>query len=230
MSDVDFQKRREAGRKRLDEMDKNFLEDGSDREQFFTAVYAQANGDEAAIPWADMEAKQYLKDWLTNNKPNKGKAIDIGCGLGDNAEAISSAGYKTIGFDFSQDAIDWAKKRFHKTSVQYVAADLMSLPEEWSAKFDFVHESYTLQSIPPDTLAKTIPATASLVAPGGRLLVYTRIRNDGKSAEGPPWPLEISKAMSFEKHGLELASRNDFVVRRHDREVPHVLCEWRRPT
>lgn len=229
MKDADFERRRAEGRKRLDAMDKGDLGAELSRKDFFAAVYDQAAGDEAAIPWADMEVKPYLREWLEQNPKHRGHAMDIGCGLGDNAEALAEAGYTTTAFDFSNEAIEWAKKRFPQTQVNYETADLMELPKEWHQGFDLVHESYTLQSIPPDTLDITIPATASLVAKGGRLLVYARYRNDGVAADGPPWPIEISRAMSFSDYGLELVHREDFVIKRHDRDIPHILCEWRRP-
>ncbi len=92
-----------------------------------------------------------------------------------------------------------------------------------------MHECYTLQSIPPETLVNSIPSVASLVAPNGILLVYTRIREDESEVEGPPWPLEERKVMSFVDQGLELVSREDFILERPDRDIPHSFCVWRRP-
>lgn len=229
MSNKDFEKRREEGRKHADQLEARVMGDKVKRTEFFSSVYQDAKGDEAAVPWADMAPKRELDEWLETNAPFEGRAIDIGCGLGDNAEALANAGFQTTGFDFSQEAIDWAKQRFPNSSVTYETADLTRLPEDWLHAFALVHECYTLQSIPPQTLEETIPATASLVAPGGVLLVYARVREDGEHADGPPWPLEISKAMSFTDYGLELVSQKDFSLDRGERKIPHVFCVWRRP-
>jgi SAM-dependent methyltransferase len=224
-----FEERREAGRKFADSLDRSGFENDVGRKDFFRSVYDNAAGDPAAIPWADMEPKRTLLEWLENHPSHEGEAIDIGCGLGDNAEAIASYGYQTIGFDFSEQAIEWASQRFFRSAVDYRTADLLNLPTPWRGRFQLVHECYTLQSLSPTTLSRTIPATASLVAPDGILLVYARVRQDGAEADGPPWPLEMSQAMSFEHYGLVLENREDFTICKREREIPHIFCVWRRP-
>ena len=175
------------------------------------------------------QRKDRLDQWLAGNPAHSGRAIDIGCGLGDNAEALAAAGYTTTAFDFSPKAIDWARERFPDSPVAYHVADLFDLPDEWRGSFDLVHECYTLQSIPPETLDKSVPAIASLVAAGGTLLVYTRVRADGSAVEGPPWPLENSIALSFYRHGLECIHKEEFELERPDRSIPHLFMVWRRP-
>ncbi|MEM9278589.1 MAG: methyltransferase domain-containing protein [Pseudomonadota bacterium] len=227
--DPEFLKRREKAMAEVQLLDKDVIHNNPEREAFFETVYDRAEGDAAAVPWADLAAKHKLAEWLEANPDHKGRAMDVGCGLGDNAEALTEAGYQTSAFDFSPKAIDWATSRFPDSSVEYRIADLFNLPAEWDQAFELVHECYTLQSIPPETLEKSIPAVANLVAPGGILLVYTRIRPEGGEVDGPPWPLEEAKAMSFDLHGLELVSREDFELERPGRTIPHVFCVWRRP-
>ena len=227
-TEEEFQARQEALKSEVNKLDKDSLHSLPEREKFFQDVYNNADGDAAAVPWAEMKAKHKLISWLEENPDHEGRAIDVGCGLGDNAEALSEAWYETIGFDFSAKAISWAKQRFPESDVTYRQMDLFDLPQEWLGAFDLVHECYTLQSIPSETLEKSIPAVASLVAHDGILLVYSRIRKDGAEVEGPPWPLEETKLLSFADHGLELVSREDFMLERPDRQIPHVFCVWRR--
>jgi len=224
----EFLKRRDALKLEVNKLDSDTIHSMPEREAFFEDVYRNAEGDAAAVPWADLAAKEKLLTWLSDNPDYEGRAIDVGCGLGDNAEALSEAWFETIGFDFSAKAISWAKQRFDESDVTYRQADLFDLPDEWIGAFDLVHECYTLQSIPPETLTKSIPSIASLLAPEGMLLVYTRIREDGGEVDGPPWPLEEMQAMSFADHGLELVSREDFVLDWREREIPHVFCVWRK--
>lgn len=225
----DFKARQEALKSKINALDKDMIHSLPEREKFFQDVYNNADGDAADVPWADLAAKDRLANWLEENPDHEGRAIDVGCGLGDNAEALSEAWYETIGFDFSPKAISWAKQRFEDSDVTYRQMDLFDLPQEWIGAFDLVHECYTLQSIPPETLEKSIPAVASLVAPNGILLVYSRIRDDGGDVNGPPWPLEETQIMSFTNHGLELVSREDFIIERPDKKIPHAFCVWRRP-
>ncbi len=227
-NDTDFEKRREDTIQQINALDKDTIENNPQRDVFFEAVYENAEGDAALVPWADLKAKQQLDDWLDSNPSKTGKAIDVGCGLGDNAERLAKAGYETTAFDFSKKAIEWATSRFSNSPVAYHHADLFNLPDAWRGSFDLVHECYTLQAIPPATLAQSVPAVASLVAPGGTLLVYTRTRENGTDVEGPPWPLEEKVAMSFDQHGFQLITAEEFTVERPGRLVPGIWCEWRK--
>jgi SAM-dependent methyltransferase len=194
----------------------------------YDAVYAGANGDPAEVPWADLAAKPQLVEWLDAN-PATGLAIDVACGLGDNAEALSEAGWDTTAFDISSEAISWARQRFPETKVDYQIADLFDLPKLWLGAFDLVVESYIFQTMPPSYLPRSVPAVCSLIKPGGRLLVYTRLREEGDAVDGPPWPLEPSAIARLSDLGLEQASRQDFILQKGERHIPHAFMEWRRP-
>lgn len=229
MTTENFKKRQEAAKTVVNALDKADLETAPRRSKFFNHVYQNAGGDAVYVPWADLAPKPEIKAWLEAN-PGQGKAIDVACGLGDNAEALASAGWETTAFDVSEGAISWAKQRFPNSNVDYRAADLFALPAEWIGKFDVVNECYTLQAMPPETLAQTVPAIASLLAPAGRLLIYTRIRNDRVHADGPPWPLTEAALECFEHFGLRCHARQDFIVEKPGRKIPHTFMEWRKMT
>ena len=200
-----------------------------ERREFFKDIYRRAHGDAGQIPWADLAAKAVLHEWLVKNPGSeKHSAIDVACGLGDNAEALAEAGYRTTAFDLSEHAVDWARKRFPDSPVDYTTADLFALPEEWKGAFDLVNECYTLQSLSPDMLKETASAVASLVRPGGTLLVYARWRADGAEANGPPWPLEESRLHVFGELGFTLQSEDRFTIERPGRKVPHSFAVWRK--
>lgn len=230
--DEAFLERRAAARDEINAMDKSALHDQPERQAFFNAVYERAGGDAAFVPWADLKAKDKLVQWLEENPGITSStaltAIDVACGLGDNAEAIAAAGYQTTAFDLAADAIDWAKRRFPDTPVDYRQADLFNLPEEWINAFDLVHECYTLQALPPQMLAQTADAIASLVKPGGTLLVFTRTRPDDAPVDGPPWPLEESSVEGFHQKGFTKISEERFENRKNDRIIPHTFTCWRK--
>lgn len=221
----DFDRRRADARQSIDEIEARYE---TSRGEFFDAVYQRAAGDAAAVPWADLKPKDKLLQWLGKNSGFGLSALDIACGLGDNAEALAANGYETTAFDLSPDAIQWARKRFPQSRVNYLAADLFSPPEGWHGNFDLVHECYTLQSLPPDNLQKMAAMIASFVRPGGTLLVYARVRADGAPADGPPWPLEMARTEVFNTLGFRLADRNLFELKRPDRQIPHVFDVWKR--
>lgn len=232
--DAEFSKRRDEARGRINAMDRDVLHDEPERQQFFNTVYENAKGDAAFVPWADLKAKAQLEQWLAANagiiSSSNLSAMDVACGLGDNAEALASAGYQTTAFDLAADAIDWAKKRFPESRVDYHQADLFNLPDEWIGAFDLVHECYTLQALPPEMVERTATAIASLVKPGGTLLVFTRIRPDGTETDGPPWPLEERATRLFDGLGFSLVDQTRFTNQKQGpnglREIPHAFMEW----
>ena len=142
----------------------------------------------------------------------------VGCGLGDDAEALSAAGYRVVAFDISPTAIEACRARFPASEVEYAVADLLSPPPAWSGRFDLVFESYTLQVLPRSARAAAIAALASLVSPRGRLLLICRAR-DREEPEGQlPWPLTREELAPLREQGLRELSLEDFF----DRETPPV--------
>jgi SAM-dependent methyltransferase len=199
--DPDFEARRLAARKRLDSIDDAGKSDPY-RRAWFEAVYQSAGSDAAQIPWADLAPHPLLTAWLDGvSAPKAGaRALDVGCGLGDNAAAIAAKGWRVTAFDLSPLAIRWAQSRF--TQIEFLATDLFCPPAEWSGAFSLVHECYTLQALPDAPRTEAIASIARFVAPNGRLLLIARARNDGALAAGPPWPLTRDEVLSVASHGL----------------------------
>ena len=104
---------------------------------WFEQLYVAADGDVARVPWADMEPHPVFAEWLEKEPHGEGRpAIDVGCGLGDNAEALAAAGWNVTAFDLSRTAIRWARKRYERSSVDYLDSDLFHLPPAWIGRFD----------------------------------------------------------------------------------------------
>ncbi len=227
--DSEFMARRARARERISEK-LGLGETPDERKTWFEGVYELAGDDPAGVPWADTEPRAPLMRWLAEQSKDRlqGRAIDVACGLGDNAEALGAAGFETVAFDFSEKAIAWAIERFPDSNVKYHVADLLDMPDDWSGAFDLVHETYTVQALQGEMRRNAIGAIAKLVAPGGRLLVITRARDEGEIADGPPWPLDRGELAGFEKHGLDLVRLDDFEELR-DRPLRHFLAEFNRP-
>ena len=145
-----------------------------------------------AVPWADMAVNLNLAEWLEREQiRGAGKrAIVVGCGLGDDAEALSRLGFEVTAFDISPTAIAWCQTRFPDSTVSYQVADLFETSTTWQGEFDFVLESYTLQAMPKDVRDRAISKVAALVKLNGSLLIICRGRNADEPAETVPFSVD----------------------------------------
>ena len=209
-----------ADRARVRQLAQEYREKG-DPLGWFEALYQEADAGKAVIPWADREPNQWLLEfWKEHRWETAGqRALVIGSGLGDDSEQLASWGFQTTAFDISKTAIEQTKKRYPRTQVEYVIADLFHPRAAWVGGFSFVLEVYTLQSFPAEWRAKAIAAIAQFVAPGGRLLAIARGRSTGEADQlGPPWPLRRDELEGFRRAGLEEECFEDFA----DLEPPWV--------
>jgi SAM-dependent methyltransferase len=183
---------------------------------WFEALYQSADGDQSQIPWAEMEANPYLARWLADNPHLAGHALVVGCGLGDDAEAMASAGWRVTAFDVSASSVAWCKKRFPDSKVGYEVADLLEAPEDWARKFDLVVEVFTVQALPLDVRFDALDALQSFIPHGGRLLLIARGRDDDDEAVGPPWAVSHAELEQLLINRMSLDRFEDF----YDHEDP----------
>lgn len=201
--------------------------DNGDFLNWFEQLYASAQNDANAIPWADLAPNPQLVDWINEHvlQGADKTAVVIGCGLGDDAELLAERGFAVTAFDISATAIEWCKRRFPASKVNYRVADLFGLPPDWV--FDFVLESFTIQALPLEFRDRAIMAAASLVAQQGALLVIGRLAGDIEERVKMPWPLNRVELDSFTRAGLRQAHFVDYL---DDEETPvrRFCAEYRR--
>ena len=198
--------------------------------EWFETLYRQADCQEAAIPWADMTINPTLAHWLLDHRPTARHrdALVVGCGLGDDAEALAAAGFDVTAFDISPSCIRWCQKRFASTSVRYEVADLLEPPDEWHWKFDLVLEIYTLQVLTTELRGPAMRQMASFVADNGTLLVVTRGRDPSDEAGQMPWPILRSELQVFVEAGLVEVNFAEFMDSEHP-PVRRFCVQYRKP-
>jgi len=199
----------------------------------FDAFYAESAGDIGKIPWARQQPNPGLVEWEGAKQAHRngwpGRALVIGCGLGDDAEYLARQGWTTHAFDLSRHAIDWARRRFPGSQVNYFQADLFQLPGAFHRAFDLVFESSTVQAIPVALREKSIRAISDTVARGGKLLAVARARDEDAPLERMPWPLARSEIALFEKYGLREATVADEWISHPSGPVRVFKAEFFRP-
>lgn len=177
---------------------------------WFERLYADAEAGRAEVPWAAGVPHPLLVDWADSVElaGDGAPALVVGSGYGNDAEYIASRGFSVTAFDISPSAVRGALERFPSTPVAYAVADLFALPAAWRQAFALVVEIFTVQALPLNLRSAAIAAVASTVAPGGRLLVVQRIRENAEDeVDGPPWPLSQEELDLFGHNGLRLEER-----------------------
>ena len=179
---------------------------------WFEPLYAAAGRGEVSVPWAARAPNPHLLDWLDGSpvEVSGRKVLVVGCGLGDDAEAVAARGAMVTAFDIAPSAIAAARQRFPASPVSYVVADLLQPPAAWRNGFDLVIEIGTLQVLPGPARARSVGALAQLTGPGGSVLVISRLRDDRDPPGSMPWPLTAGELRPFIDAGLVLAEWEDF--------------------
>jgi len=192
---------------------------------WFEKLYAAAEDGSATVPWADFTPNPNLVTALADLSglpypaglpdlhlaPARERALVVGCGYGDDAEYVASLGFETVAFDVAPSAITGALRYHPQSTVEYVTADLLNPPDGWVDRFDLVVEVYTLQVLTGDARRRAIEQLSRLVAPGGRLLVIARARDESDPPGQMPWPLTRADIEAFQVYGLRPVSIVDFM-------------------
>ena len=105
------------------------------------------------------------------------EVVDIGCGGGILAEAMSQRGARVLGVDLAGKSLQVARLHALETgaAVHYRAIAAEALAEEMPGRFDVVTCMEMLEHVPDP--ASTIRACATLVRPGGLIAFSTINRN-----------------------------------------------------
>jgi SAM-dependent methyltransferase len=202
-----------------------YFQDRGEPTAWFDSIYTDAEGDFRNVFWADLEPNPYLNNSIFEHIGRS--AIAIGCGVGDDAEALSEAGYEVTAFDISPEAIRLCKGRYPDTRVNYLVADLFDFPPQWAEHFDLVYECNTIQVLPGKYRKMARDAMISLMAPQGHILVSCRSRLKGTQEDDIPLPLDKEEIDGFVRHGLkeEYFEAYDDT---QDPPVPHFFASYRK--
>ena len=207
-------------------------EDNGDPLSWFEELYKDANRDSEDVPWARMEPHPQLVEWIANRPEINGKALVVGCGLGDDSEWLEDIGFDVTAFDISKSSIDWCRERFPNSSVDYRVADLLSPPEEWKNKFDLIVEIHILQVIPEnirDLAAKNLSLFSNN---NGHVICIGRLDESNVVEQpSPPWPLgrvwleskfQHLRLVNFTRFISENNSNGDFP------SLPRFIASWQK--
>jgi len=202
--------------------------DQGDPNGWFEEFYARADGDIHKVYWADLKPNPLLLSWIEGRSVSANRrAITIGCGLGDDAEALAKHGYQVTAFDISLSAIAMCQQRYPASDVDYLVADLFNYPNAWRRGFDLVYECNTIQILTEPARTRAVEAITNLVAPGGEVLVSCRSREAGEQLDTFPLALDQDEIDGFLRAGLSEAHFDAYDDDQNP-PVPHFFAVYQR--
>jgi SAM-dependent methyltransferase len=174
----------------------------AEHEVGFEEIYASAGSDLKAVPGPPWHRIRRWSLGSTGCLRFAVRPLVVGCGLGDDAEALSRRGYQVNAFDIAPTAIATCRRRSPNSGVDYQVADLFGLPDAWRARFDLVVEVRTLQPLPTQECANVAAAIAGTARRGALVWVHCLARDDAEPVTTRPWPVSRSELNAFEDAGL----------------------------
>lgn len=116
------------------------------------------------------------KPWLPLIPSRASFAIDIGCGSGRDADALSKAGFQVIAVDSSPDMVREAKRLHPNSKIEWIVDSLPMLPLVLSraSRFDLILLSAVWMHLTKTERTIAMGSLATLCAPKGILVITLR--------------------------------------------------------
>src|SRR5579864_4665095 len=123
-------------------------------------------------PWVG-EARSELVRLVEGGRLQAGKAIDLGCGEGDNAIFLAKNGFEVTAVDFAPAAIAKARRKAQLAGVkvEFVVDDLTSL-RNVGGTFDLLVDYGTLDDLSPANRERYVREVLPLARPGSDFLLW----------------------------------------------------------
>jgi SAM-dependent methyltransferase len=131
-------------------------------------------------PWDAAGAPPFLKTWL-EQQPKPLRILVPGCGTGYEARLFAELGHDVLALDFSDAAIEAARRELGALSHLVRKADFFQLD---STPFDVVYERALLCALPRTMWPQWAARVGELVRPGGELAGFFYFDDNVK---GPPF-------------------------------------------
>ena len=168
------------------------------------------------IPWNMTTPPEILVTAVTGNITKTCKAIELGCGAGNNVIYLSKMGYDCTGVDISENAIRIARNSALTAGAKckFIVADVTGDLSECDSTFDFVYDWELLHHIFPEDREKYINNVDRLLDSNGRYLSVCFSEDSpqfGGSGKYRKTPLGTVLYLSSEKE-IELLFKKRFVI------------------
>jgi ubiquinone/menaquinone biosynthesis C-methylase UbiE len=144
-------------------------------------------------PWDVGHPQPDFEAIIKNCEIKPGRALDIGCGRGDNAIMLATNGYDVTGIDLVDDAISDAKSKAAErhVKVNFIVGNVLRMDRLFmEAKFDIVIDSGLFHVMTDEERPVFVRQVHRVLKPGGK---YFMLCFSDKEPEGYG-PRRVSKA------------------------------------
>lgn len=124
-----------------------------------------------------------VRSWLVERLPPGRRAIDVGCGGGNNCGMLADHYDEVVGVDISQRMLDIGATKPSRVPVRYECRSATDLSPATDGTFDLVMSVNAVFHMGPAEVV--LGRLRDLVSPGGRLLIIDVTQPDG-AADAPP--------------------------------------------
>lgn len=147
-------------------------------------------------PWVG-EARSELVELVTNGTLTPGRAIDLGCGEGDNAIFLARRGFSVTALDFAPAAIAKARRKAAAAGVdiEFLVDDLTNL-RKVDGQFDLLVDYGTLDDLGFRQRDAYVRQILPLAKPASRFLLWCFEWELGL------WERAVTSALPFGKLAL----------------------------
>ncbi|WP_326545225.1 class I SAM-dependent methyltransferase [Mycolicibacterium sp. ND9-15] len=124
------------------------------------------------VPWDGHPIADSLRDLVDDAALPAGKALDLGCGTGDNSIYLARRGWQVTGVDFVAKAVERARAKAAaaRVPVTFAHADVTRLSSEGvGSGFDLIVDSGCLHGMSPGDRDAYVREITAVAAPQARL-------------------------------------------------------------
>jgi len=123
-------------------------------------------------PWV-LGPRAELVELVESGRLRSGRALDLGCGEGDNAIFLAERGFDVTGVDFAASAIAKAKRKAERARVRvrFVEADLTDL-HGIDGTFDVLVDWGTFDDLRPADRRRYLDHVLPHARPGTQLFIF----------------------------------------------------------
>jgi ubiquinone/menaquinone biosynthesis C-methylase UbiE len=122
-------------------------------------------------PWDIGHPQSVFEALIKDGEITLGRALDIGCGRGDNAIMLAINGCDVTGIDIVEDAITDAKAKAikHHVKVNFVVGNVLQMDRLFmEAEFDFVIDSGLFNAMTDEERPVFTQQVRRVLKPGGK--------------------------------------------------------------